>query len=169
LDRGTYDVALLTKPALMPLGLVFLEIAEEPLHLITGSEVTETDPVRILETQPFIRFNRDAVVGTLIEAWLQERGIRVAEAMELENLEAISSMVHANLGVSIVPRACVQSAYALQLKTVPLGPQPPSRVLGLAYRKEHPKLRVIEEIHAAMLRAVAENAPDETASGPDIS
>lgn len=169
LDRGTYDVALLTKPALMPLGLVFLEIAEEPLHLITGSEVTETDPVGILETQPFIRFNRDAVVGTLIEAWLQERGIRVTEAMELENLEAISSMVHANLGVSIVPRACVQSAYALQLKTVPLGPRAPSRILGLAYRKEHPKLRVIEELHAAMLRAVAENAPEKTASGSELS
>lgn len=159
LDRGNYDVAIVTKPVLMPLGLEFLVIAEEPLHLITGSEVTETDPAKILETQPFIRFNRDAVVGTLIETWLQENGIRVSEAMELENLEAISSMVHANLGVSIVPRPCVASAYAMPLNRVTLGPKPPTRVLGLAYRKEHPKLRVIEEIHAALLSAVEDHAP----------
>ena len=161
LDRGTYDVAIVTKPVLMPLGLVFLEIAEEPLHLITGSEVTETDPARILETQPFIRFNRDAVVGTLIETWLQQNGIRVSEAMELDSLEAISSMVHANLGVSIVPRPCVTSAYTVPLNHLPLGVTPPTRILGLAYRKEHPKLRVIEEIHAALLSAVQENPPTQ--------
>lgn len=167
LDRGHYDVAIVTKPVLIPLGLVFLEIAEEPLHLITGAEVTETNPAKILETQPFIRFNRDAVVGTLIETWLQENGIRVSEAMELENLEAISSMVHANLGVSIVPRPCVTSAYTIPLNRVTLGPKPPSRILGLAYRKEHPKLRVIEEIHAALLRAVDMQAAGLTPTLPE--
>ncbi|WP_292294462.1 LysR family transcriptional regulator [Marivita sp.] len=165
LDRGNYDVALVTKPVLLPPGMTFLEIAQEPLHLITSHDVTESDPVKILERNPFIRFNRDAVVGTIIETWLQENGIRVSEAMELENLEAISSMVHANLGVSIVPRPCARTPYALPLRRVGLGPGAPSRVLGLAYNKEHPKLRVIEEIHAALLRAVAENAPQpDTAS-----
>ncbi len=165
IDRGQYDVAIVTKPVLMPLGMVFLEIADEPLHLITGAEVTETDPIKILEKQPFIRFNRDAVVGTVIETWLQENNIRVSEAMELGNLEAISSMVHANLGVSIVPRSCVASRYALPLNHLTLGPEAPSRILGLAYRKEHPKLRVIEEIHAALLRAVHEHSPDGQAGG----
>jgi DNA-binding transcriptional LysR family regulator len=162
LERGTYDVAIVTKPVLMPLGLEFLDIAEEPLQLITGSEITETNPRKILETQPFIRFNRDAVAGTLIETWLQENNIRVREAMELENLEAISSMVHANLGVSIVPRPCVTSAYAIPLNHVPLGSNPPTRILGLAYRKEHPKQRVIEEIHAALLQAVQDQTPTQS-------
>ncbi|OSQ51758.1 LysR family transcriptional regulator [Marivita geojedonensis] len=169
LNRGTYDVAIITKPVLMPPGVAFLEIADEPMHLITGSEVTEEDPVKVLETQPFIRFNRDAVAGTLIETWLQKTGIRVSEAMELENLEAISSMVHANLGVSIVPRSCVKTAYALPLNRLSLGEDAPCRVLGLAYRKEHPKLRVIEEIHAAMLRAVEDNPPDDTRTESAIS
>lgn len=163
LDRGNYDVVLVSKPTLIPVGMEFLEIATEPLHLITGSEVTETDPVKILETQPFIRFNRDAVVGTQIETWLQGNGIRVSEAMELENLEAISSMVHANLGVSIVPCPCVPSAYSIPLNHVSLGADAPSRVLGLAYRKEHPKPRVIEELHAALLRAVEDHAARTTA------
>ena len=160
LHRGSYDVAVITKPILMPPGMAFLHIADEPLHLITGEEVTETDPIKILETQPFIRFNRDAVVGTQIETWLQHKNIRVSESMELENLEAISSMVHANLGVSIVPRPCVKNAYAIPLNHRALGEEAPVRVLGLAYREEHPKLRVIEQIHSALLRAVAENPGD---------
>ena len=117
------------------------------------------DPIQALETSPFIRFNRDAVVGAMIETWLQETHVRVSEAMELENLEAIASMVQANLGVSIVPSSCVARHFAVPVKRMSLGPNAPSRALGLAFRKEHPKLRVIEEIHNAVLAAIAENAP----------
>ncbi len=159
IDRARYDVAIITKPVLMPPGMAFLKIADEPLHLVTATEVENTDPREILETHPFIRFNRDAVVGTLIETWIQDQGIRVREAMELENLEAISSMVNANLGVSIVPVSCVGNRHALPLRRHVLTPPPPSRSLGIAFRKEHPKLRVIEEIHAALLQAVEENPP----------
>ncbi|HKL44740.1 MAG TPA: LysR family transcriptional regulator [Roseovarius sp.] len=169
IDRGHYDVAMVTKPILMPRNMAFLPIADEPLHLITGQEVTETDPIRILNDQPFIRFNRDAVVGTLIETWLQENNIPVSEAMELDNLEAISSMVNANLGVSIVPRPCVRTAYTLPVNNVPLGPDAPSRELGLVHRKEHPKHRVIEEIHAALLQAVQDNPPDDDGAAPGVA
>lgn len=159
LERGTLDVALLSKPFLLPTGMTFLQVADEPLSLITAREVDLNDPVKILESQPFIRFNRDAIVGTLIETWLQENQIRVSETMELENLEAISSMVHANLGVSIVPTSCVENRYALPLKRLTLEPDAPVRILGLAYRSEHPKLRVIEAIHEALATAIANNAP----------
>lgn len=172
LERGTYDVALISKPQLMPQGMNYLEVAREPLQVIAGSEVEEMDPVTILNNQPFIRFNRDAVVGTQIEAWLQANKIRVSETMELENLEAISSMVHANLGVSIVPRSCVANAYAVPLTWLPLNPEPPMRRLGLAYRKEHPKHRVIEEMHDALLSAVRDNPSDAgltKASQPTLS
>lgn len=159
LDRGTLDVALVSKPVVLPPGIAFLDVAEEPLELVKSAEIAEDDPVKLLETQPFIRFNRDAVVGTFIETWLQNHNIRVSETMELENLEAISSMVHANLGVSIVPTSCVVNPYALPLTRLPLGPDAPTRVLGLAYRREHPKIRVIEEVHSALLTAVARNGP----------
>jgi DNA-binding transcriptional LysR family regulator len=159
LERGTLDVALVSKPVLLPVGLAFLEVAKEPLELIAAEEVLDDSPARILATHSFIRFNRDAVVGTLIETWLQKHNIRVSETMELENLEAISSMVHANLGVSIVPTSCVVHRYAFPLKRLLLGSDAPSRTLGLAYRKEHPKIRVIEEVHNALLKAVAENGP----------
>lgn len=159
LDRGKLDVALVTEALPVPRGMAFAPIAEEPLHLITSAQVAETDPVRILQTHPFIRFNRDAVVGTIIEGWLQKKGIRVTEAMELENLEAIASMVHADLGVSIVPVPCVDTPHALPLRRLPLGRGAPTRLLGLAYRKENRKVRVIEEVHTAFVAATVTARP----------
>ena len=159
IDRGHLDVALVSKPVMLPVGMRFLDIAQERLHLVTSVEIAETDAIQILKKHPFIRFNRDAVVGTLIETWLQNAGARVTETMELENLEAISSMVHANLGVSIVPAPCVANPSALPLRWLPLGEDAPSRVLGLAFAKENPKIRVIEEIQKAFLHAVDSAEP----------
>lgn len=159
IDRGNLDAALVTKPIILPIGMNFLPVAEEPLHLITALDIAESDPIQILLTVPFVRFNRDAVVGILIETWLQNNRIRVSETMELESLEAISSMVHANLGVSIVPTSCVAKQYAVPLRRLSLGSDAPSRILGLAYRKENPKIRVVEEIHKAFLSAAANNPP----------
>ncbi len=153
LDRGQLDAALVTKPPILPIGMTFKPIAEERLYLVTSAHVTDTDPMRILATHPFIRFSRDAVVGTLIEAWLQRTATRVNESMELENLEAICSMVHANLGVSILPAPCVASPATLPVRRVSLGPDAPLRALGLVYRTDSPKQRLIDEIYRACLAA----------------
>ncbi len=160
LERGRCDVALVSKPPLLLSGMTFRSIAEEPLNLITNRDLAGADPLAVLARQPFIRFNRDAVVGSLIESWLQGHNIPVKEAMELESLEAIASMVHADLGVSIIPRPCVSSAYTVPLNWVPLSPSGPVRVLGLAYKKDHPKLRVIEEIYNAMCEAIKSRPND---------
>jgi len=167
IDRGFLDVALITKPIILPLGMTFQPIVLEPLDLITSHDITDNDPVHILQSEPFIRFNRDAVVGTLIETWLQSNGVRVSETMELQNLEAIASMVYANLGVSIVPTSCVVNPMGMPLRRLSLGHNAPSRILGLAYRKENPKIRVIEAVYKAFIRAAGQTVatlPDSSTS-----
>ena len=144
---------------MLPAGLAFREVAGEPLQLIASRATAGDDPRALLAAQPFIRFNRDAVVGAMIEAWLQREGLRVAETMELDSLEAISSMVFADLGVSIVPDRCVRPPARLPLRRLPLGPDGPVRVLGLAVRADGPKPRVVEEVHAALLDAARDEDP----------
>ncbi|WP_300035130.1 LysR family transcriptional regulator [uncultured Roseobacter sp.] len=161
LERGALDAALITRPETLPPGLAFHDIAEEPVQLLASQDTDSDDPFELLAKMPFIRFNRDAVVGHMIEAWLQKKGLRVNETMELEDLEAISSMVQANLGVAIVPRRCVQMRAPLPLKRLSLGPDAPVRLLGLAHRHDNPRTRIITELHALSLRAVAENSPHD--------
>ena len=160
LERDALDVALVTKPYLLPSSLAFREITQEPLQLIVSAQETTQDPISLIKSRPYIRFNRNAVVGSLIENWLNARGLRVHETMELDSLEAIESMVVAGLGVSIVPRASftaqANSATQANVAYLGLGADAPVRVLGLAYRKDQLKSHAVDEVFAAFQAVLEE-------------
>lgn len=152
--RGTIEAAIISAPTIVPEGLVMQEIVEEPLQLLVSDKLDSDDPFELLRTQPFIRFNRGAVVGEGIERWLQHKKITVHESMELQGLEAISSMVMANLGVSICPRPSVVTTQMPGTRTLPLGDDAPKRLLGLVTQESSAKRLVVDRIYASMRRAV---------------
>lgn len=154
LERGNLDAAIITKPHLMPVGVLFRELTQEPMQLIAAIEEPGDDPIKLLRTRPFIRFNRSAVVGTLIENWILSKRIRVSETMELDSPEAIASMVHANLGVSIVPDLAVKPNDAIPVKRMSLGPDAPHRTLGLVHRENQIKAKALDELYEALAGAI---------------
>ena len=155
-ERNALDGALVARPEMLPRGLVWYPVAVEEMVLICSEKVEGDDPITILRNHPFIRFSRDAVVGSIIEKWLQAHNVPVSDSMELAGLEAIYSMVVADLGVSIVPEPCVKIANPPVLRRISLSPEGgPMRHLGLVQRKDSTKSRVIREILDAMERAVA--------------
>ena len=122
-------------------------------------EEEEADPLFLLKTRPFIRFDRGAVVGTLIDNWIVSNRIRVTETMELDSPEAIASMVHANLGVSIVPDLAVKPQESLPLKQLSLGSDAPYRTLGLVHRENHPKVPALVELFETLTQVISEARP----------
>lgn len=155
LERGALDGALTSKPGIMPVGLLWQPLAHEEMILIASPRVESDDPAEVLRTHPFIRFSRDAVVGTIVEKWLQDKDIAVHDTMELASLEAIYGMVLADLGVSIIPEPCMKVANQPPLRRIRLAEEGgPVRELGLIYRKDSTKMRVIEEITTAVERAL---------------
>lgn len=155
IDRGQIHAAVISRPDLLSRSMCFSRLAEEVLVLLVAETTEDLAPAELLRSHPFIRFNRDAVVGRQIETWLQTNGISVNDAMELESLEAIASMVAAELGISIVPQRCIRESGRLPLKTLPLGGNSPSRVLGLASREGSPMTSLVSAAEAALLEAVA--------------
>lgn len=155
LERGALDAAITSRPGIMPLGLLWQPLAREEMILIASRKVKSDDPVQVLQSNPFIRFSRDAVVGTLVEKWLEDNDITVRDTMELASLEAIYGMVLADLGVSIIPEPCMKVANQPPLRRIRLAEEGgPVRELGLIYRKDSTKMRVIEEVTAAIERAL---------------
>jgi DNA-binding transcriptional LysR family regulator len=154
LERGVLDAAVITKPHVIPKNMRWKRVSLEPMELLTSLNVTLDDPFKILATHPYIRFTRKALLSDFIDSWLQRKGIVVKDTMELENLEIISSMVHADLGVSIVPRRSVQPPNPLPLRYIPLGDDAPVRDLGLMSLANTVKLRVLEEFETELLNAV---------------
>jgi DNA-binding transcriptional LysR family regulator len=155
IERGQIHAAVISKPELLPRSLSFCKIATEDLVLLAAESTEDLPAIDLLLSQPFIRFNRDAVVGRQIEAWLQNNGIVVNDVMELEGLEAISSMVAAGLGISIVPHRCIVESDHLPLTRIPLGNDVPCRLLGLVSRVDSPKGKVTNAVEAALLEAVS--------------
>ncbi len=154
IERGNLDAAIATKPHLMPADVEFRKLADEPMQLIVAVEETGDDPIELLKSRPFIRFDRTAVVGALIENWILSQRIQVNEMMELDSPEAIASMVHANLGVSIVPDLIVRPPDGVPVKRLSLGAKAPQRTLGLVFRKDQLQTQALEEVYDALLSVV---------------
>lgn len=154
IERGTLDAAIVTKPHLLPPHVHFRPLAREPLQLIASRDEVSDDPFDLLQNRPFIRFNRNAVLGALIENWILSKRLSVSEAMELNSAEAISSMVQAGLGVSIVPDLAVTPQDGISVKRLSLGADAPSRTLGLAYHMDRVKTRVTEEVFSALTSVI---------------
>ena len=135
-------------------ALSWRAFAEEPLILLASLEEESDDPEWLLESRPFIRFNRRAWLGRQIDEWLQANKLNIREGRELDTLESISSMVFFQLGVSIVPRRCVPSARPLPLKRIPLGPSARPRILGVVARKDGSKFQLLEVLLAELVELV---------------
>ena len=153
LDRGLIQAAVISRPQVLPPKLGFTEIATEQLMLLSSDQEETTDPIELLKNRPFIRFTRDAVVGKIIEAWLQKHDIRVAEVMELAGLDAISSMVTNGLGVSIVPRGLQDTRRDLPLKWTPLEEDSPVRTIGVASRQASVNPKVLDALCSELVSA----------------
>lgn len=155
LDRGQIHAAVISRPDVLSKPMQFSWLADEELVLLVCPNTEDLPPADLLRSRPFIRFNRDAVVGKQIETWLQTNDLRVNDVMELEGLEAISSMVAADLGISIVPHRCVRENDRLPLKTLSLGEGSPRRVLGLVSRQGASRANLVGAIETALSEAVA--------------
>lgn len=160
LERGNLDAALITRPERLSVGVRFRAVTDETMQVIASAQETEDDPITLLQTRPYIRFNRSAVLGNLIENWIVSKRLRVSEAMELDSPEAIVSMVQANLGVSIVPDLAVKPPETMPVKRISLGQDAPKRTIGLAHLEDHPKSQAIDAVFDALCAVVAQASAD---------
>lgn len=154
IGRGALDAAIISKPHLMPSNVAFHKIADEKMQLVVSADEPDDNPIKLLREKPYIRFNRSEVIGTLIDNWISQKKIRVSETMELDSPEAITSMVEARLGVSIVPEPSVRTSDAQQVKRLDLGADAPKRTLGLVYVENNIRIQIIEELVSALSEMV---------------
>ena len=143
--KGELDVAVVTEPSQLQTGLSWHMFAKEPLMVIAPDGTAGETDRELLDAGPFIRFQRYAWAGRLIDTHLKDRGIRVHTGMEIDSLEAIASMVKHGLGVSVVPdRAAADLPRGI--KKVPFGDPPLCRVIGVVERRDNPKIHLIRAL-----------------------
>lgn len=153
-ERGALDAAVLAMPAHIGTHMNWRPFAEEELILLAAPETTENDPIRLIETMPYISHTRRASISQLAEEWLVQNNISVRPSMEMESLETLSSMISHNLGVSIAPNMCVPDKVFKELRKIPLlhkkGDRRIARILGMLIHSNCPKIVLVETLLATI-------------------
>lgn len=152
--RGTVDAAIVSELQGRDTELRWSPFAREPLVLLAPMDAQDLSIEDLCSTYPFIRYTRHAWVGQLIDRYIRKRRLPINETMTLDTLEAITTMVHHGLGISIVPLRGIGEAYVLPVQRVALPGPAVFRVLGLVDALEHPK-RALTDALLTELKALS--------------
>ncbi|HYE38707.1 MAG TPA: LysR substrate-binding domain-containing protein [Ramlibacter sp.] len=149
---GMLDAAILVEPPFtLPKSCGWQVLVEEPLCVLAPASLAGGDPLELLATQPFIRYDRSMWGGRMADTWLRERHIQPQERIEIDALNAIAAFVHHELGVSLVPDWTPPWPEGVRVVRIPLPPPAPVRRMGLVWA-EGPKAALA---HALLAEARA--------------
>ncbi|MEL5878348.1 LysR family transcriptional regulator [Cereibacter sphaeroides] len=118
---GDLDAAVIVRPQFpVPKSTGWLTLREEPLVLLVPEEAPGTDPLAILQSHPFIRYDRNQWGGQIVDRYLRQNTLKVREWLELDALDAIAGLVSRGLGVAIVPDWAPPWPEGLRLRKIAL-------------------------------------------------
>lgn len=159
-EQGGLDAALIAMPSHIGSHMDWRPFTEEELVLLAAPNVTDTDPIKLIQDKPYISHTRRASVHHLAEDWLLKNKISVQPSMEMESLETLVSMIYHDLGVSIAPNICVPDQLFKALTKIPLmddqNIQSRGRVLGILMRKNCPKANLVGKFLTTIEQTVVE-------------
>lgn len=154
-ERRLLDAAIVTEPDFIGSELEFHAVMDEPFVVIAHRSIEIESDKQILQTAPYVRFNRSARVGRLIDNEIARRRIVVRSVMEIDNLEGVIAMVANGLGASIVPARFVKNDFPAAIQSIPFGTPPMRRTVGLLSLRGSPRARFLQVLLEALKNAAA--------------
>lgn len=143
-QRGELDAAVCLHPQfVLPKTCGWQLLREEELIAIAPLDMAGRDPHLLLQTMPFIRYDRKQWGGQQADRYLRRVGIVPRERYELSHLSAIITLVGRGLGVALAPDTLMSlsqvstvTALALPIRTQP-------RQLGILWQRSSVHERLI--------------------------
>ncbi|MFQ1062657.1 LysR family transcriptional regulator [Bordetella trematum] len=118
-DAGELDLVVLIRPPFaLPPELDWQVLLREPMVLAVADTLPRLPWRELLQTQPFIRYDRASFGGRLVEGFLRRHRVRVQEAVELDEIDALAHLARAGLGVALLPRTRLLDGRGLRLLTL---------------------------------------------------
>lgn len=129
---GALDAAIMVEPP-DPLRKAerFRRWTSEPLVMIAPPGTVQTDPLVLLNTETFVRYDRGSWGGRIVDAYLRRSGIVPRDRFELDALDGIVALVSAGLGIAIIPDWAGPYPQGTVVTRLPLPPPIPHRIVGL--------------------------------------
>lgn len=103
-DAGEIDIAVMIKPPFaLPSDLQWRVLFLEPFVLLAPHKLRHRRWQDLLESEPFIRYDRGSFGGRLVDRFLRRSRLTVRETIELDELQAIAQLVRQGVGVALLP------------------------------------------------------------------
>lgn len=150
--EGALDAAIVVPPpGELRKAEAFIPWISEPLVLIAPPDCKSTDPMALLKTETFIRFDRESSGGRIVDEYMRTNGIVPHERFELDALNGIVALVSAGLGISIIPDWDGPRPQGTPVVTLQLPKPVPSRIVGL-YSQRAPLRKDLVDLVAATFK-----------------
>lgn len=160
-DAGRIDMAAVIRPPFsIPNDLRWTSLVQEPFRLIVPKKLVGEDWADILASQPFVRYDRVSFGGRQVDRFLRSAHIRVQEACEVDELEAIVRLVAAGMGVALVPQTASFARWPAALRAIDLGKQTFYRDIGLVHRSARTMSEPLKRFMMSLCKAYGSNEAD---------
>ena len=151
------DAAIITELPEIDPEFRSLLITEEAMIVVAPPDCQLTDWREILEAYPFIRLNRNAGMGKIIERALRDNRLQVDEVMELDSSETVVGMVRAGIGAGIIPSGRLRRVPSGDVVALPFGDPPIYRRVALVERSNNPRSDLSQLVYDAVKQVTTES------------
>jgi LysR family transcriptional activator of glutamate synthase operon len=154
------DLAIVMRPETEIPAVQLIPILREELVVVVPSSHPLADKIMLqpadLHGLPLIGYFRDSTMRSLVETYFSAMRVEPKISMELENIEAIKSLVRAGLGASVLPLCSVpQGVSSNGLKILRVKGMPMSRELFLALPHSEMIPIAIRKLESRILKGLA--------------
>jgi DNA-binding transcriptional LysR family regulator len=153
------DLAIVIQSATPAPGLAITPLGHEEMVVVVNREHplarrTTLDPADLASLR-FILYEKNTAMQNLIDGYFQQLGVTPKIIMEVENNEAIKSLVGAGLGASILPLCAVaQQPGAAQLRILRVKDMPLTRELALLTMDAEILPNAIRDLASALISSL---------------
>lgn len=150
-EDGEVDAAITTEPVPpYPANLDFTPLYQNRFWAVAGPAYAGASLRELLASQPFLRFDKRAWAGRIIEQELRKQQLPVSEQMELDSQQALTHMASMGLGVAIVPLADEDLQRLPAVTLLPFGEPQRVRHVGLLEHASNRRRHLTAVLKAAL-------------------
>lgn len=147
---GRLDGAVVAENMSIPQLIRWSPFLREPLWVVAPRDLAFDDPVAILRTLPFVRFQSPVPLAGLIDTELARLQIATQDIAEMDSIASIINCVAEGMGISIVPDIALREPEAQTLLYLPFGQPQVFRQIGLIERINSTRAAVIDHFHSVL-------------------
>ncbi|MFJ1300900.1 LysR family transcriptional regulator [Pseudomonadota bacterium AL_CKDN230030165-1A_HGKHYDSX7] len=153
LRGGQLDAAVVVRPEHGGSSrLAWTPLYRETLVAIAPPDARETRLDELFAKHEWIRFDKTTVGGRLAARVVAEHAPHARCRIDLQSLAAITALVSAGLGASILPEIGPNLMNVHPVRVLSLGKRAPYRQIALVCRRADQDLRTIEALKACLLQ-----------------